>query len=109
MFRNLKRGRGDGVTREYMPRGYPFSDLHFQKCSNFSIKYFFHIKISTKIFRPPNGGRHKDHKYAPVGEHCKLPPSGVRDGATAEMEFDAFWRENLTYSGTSFYYFWQQV
>ena len=36
-----------------------------------------------------------------LGERCKLP-SGVWGRAPAEIEFGAFWPENLTSGGTNF-------
>ena len=38
------------------PKGGYISDVHFQKCSSFSITIFFTFKISTKIFYIPKGG-----------------------------------------------------
>jgi len=49
------------------PREY-ISGVHFQKCSKFSIKFFFTLNISKKISPPKGGGGRRkgpSPKYTP--------------------------------------------
>jgi len=58
VFRNQK---GGGCTRGVY---FSLSGVHFQKCSNFTVKLFFTLNIGTYFFLPQ--GRKGPRKYAHV-------------------------------------------